>query len=489
MTNKNIGKCSKVFILLLILILTFALTPSMTSGQVAEKSSQDETKISNELAKKFLNDLGYENATTIQFSTTTDSGIEKGAGTYSAKKEGKSITISVVSDLLINTGDSKSYDYSAQFSSSNGKRYSVEESYSQVKRGNITTTVATEKIVGEMNLYSQVKESKTIGPVVNKQTEGFLKVDDASESYSMNFTFTGTMNHEESVILNGTMILDQNKVEPNGRYIVKCSPKSSQLGYGTKADIILPNGTIIDPGLNWFASGLVSGYNVLYGVYLWWERLLMAEVNIILFILDGLILAGVVTAAFAPLTYAMTGLLLYSNAYETSMYSEMGNVYIMYISMVCYLGFIPCYGEIGYFTDLVWGIPLGDWYYIPLMPTNFQWHTCIWPPNLGPVPDPPLTVLGYDESRQFLHCEYSAHLKWHLVAISGSTVNVPPGTYTIQVPSCGFHYFDVGGTPVYDNPTTITVSESDLTITVHYYYMPVYSVTVYGIDDSGYIAH
>jgi hypothetical protein len=466
MTNKNVKNCLKGSILLFILILAFAITPGRISGQVAERSSQDETKISNELAAKFLNDLGYENATAIQFSTTIDLGLEKGAGAYGVKEEGKSITISVVSNLRINNGDSKSYDYSAQFSSSNGKRYSVDQSYSQVKRGNTTTTVATEKIVGSMNVYSQVNERKTFGAVVNKQTEGFLKVDNASESYYMNFTFMGIMNHEETVILNGTMILDQNKVEPTGQYIAKCSPKSSQLGYGTKADITLPNGTTIDPGLNWFASGLWNGNNALYGVYIWWELIFQGALDGILLVLDGLIMAGVITAPFEPLVFGLSIISWSSSAYCSTMESEWGPIYIMYASMVCYLGFIPYYGEIGYYTDRYWGVPLGDWYYIPLIQPSLLWHTCIWP-NLPGLPDPPLTVLCYDESSSTYVSGVQLTLNGTWNQPSGSTVDVPPGVYFIQVENTGFHYFDIDGTPVYDNPATLTAVDEDLTVTVY----------------------
>jgi hypothetical protein len=97
MTNKNMSKCSKGLILLLILMLAFVSTPSLTTGQITGKPSQNEAKISEELAANFLKEVGFENATAIQFSTTTDSGIERGEGAYSLKEEGKSITISVVS--------------------------------------------------------------------------------------------------------------------------------------------------------------------------------------------------------------------------------------------------------------------------------------------------------------------------------------------------------------------------------------------------------
>jgi hypothetical protein len=58
-----------------------------------------------------------------------------------------------------------------------------------------------------------------------------------------------------------------------------------------------------------------------------------------------------------------------------------------------------------------------------------------------------------------------------------------PGNYTLQVQDYGgdsFHYFDVDGETIYDNPAAINVPEENITITVYYDYLPNYSLTVEG---------
>ena len=168
----------------------------------------------------------------------------------------------------------------------------------------------------------------------------------------------------------------------------------------------------------------------------------------------------------------------------------MADISIKYIEYKLWLGFIPYCHQSGWYTDQC-GIPkqqLNAWWFIPTY-GGYLWHTDPWPLD-GGCPEPTcysVTVLGYnDDTSSSVYSNVWMDGDW--VGYTGQTYPLPADTYVIQVESyCSygsFHYFDVGGNPVYDNPATITVS-SDLTVTAHYTYNgPWYWLTVYAHDQA-----
>ncbi len=466
-----------VMCLLTVLMLTVLIGPSLaaeqvqSAGQIHPSSVYSDQDISKSFDSHFLNLFGYNYSNAIGYSATATANGENAVGVYSVKEGGKATTVSVKNNLYINdVANDKSYDYNAQFYTSDGKIFSVVQSYSETKNANMTTSVGAEKVAGAMKYASFVSQNKTLGPVVQEQMAGSYQVGDTSA----NFTFAGIIDNSQSYILNGTMNLNQNMYEPFGNYSFSFSPDSTQLGSGSKFTITFPNGTQIDPGINQFANGLWSGSSDLYGWYIWWEAINDDYVHIILF---GLTLAVTLIPClleFEPIVDNLDYLALAAYPYASSM--GPGN-YIMYFNAVLWLGFIPVYGEAGFYTDTYLYVPLGNWYYIPLVPIPLAFHTTMWP--IFSAPDPPLTALAYDESSSSYVSGLPLTINSTWNQLSGSTCELAPGTYTILAPNDGsaFDYFDVGGTAVYDNPATITVTE-DTTVTMCYHYTPCSWLTV-----------
>jgi hypothetical protein len=285
----------------------------------------------------------------------------------------------------------------------------------------------------------------------------------------------GTWNSDESVILNATITLDQNIFSQseisNGRYIYVFAPEFDK--FGQKYNATLPDGTSVDP---WFEHPVSTGGG--WGTHLDVYWFAWTEEEGRLETLGGIILnlfLRYVKVAWqlSYFVFAITTIIAAGTFYK----SDMSGITILYYTVVSLWEILPIDMEFGYYTDRFNGDPLGDWYYMPLFNSlyfaPYGSHTDPWP-CFG---DPFVTVLGYDESASASIDGISLCLNGTWVWYTGSTLLLPPATYTIQVESEGFHYFDVDGTPFYDNPATITVSEEDMTITVHYYYLPYYGVS------------
>jgi hypothetical protein len=107
--------------------------------------------------------------------------------------------------------------------------------------------------------------------------------------------------------------------------------------------------------------------------------------------------------------------------------------------------------------------------------------------NLQDGGDPPLSMLSYDDSTDMYFDGVPFYIDSNYAGATSSIVDLFPGTYTLEVPSYNgaFEYFDVDGTPVYDNPATITVEDETVNIVVHYSSIPTFSVTFDAYDMMG----
>jgi hypothetical protein len=332
-----------------------------------------------------------------------------------------------------------------------------------------------------MHISSKLTEVKTVGSLVDKKTTGVYQFSNESVTHSVTFASDTKMTPDESIVLQGTISMDQNKTYPQGHYAIEFASITQKTwadatglvanSTAIKSNITLPDGKVIDPGLVQFADE-TSGWDVLYGWWIWWEPgyewIIEAE----------MIALGVELTILAPeigwVVDLMDTMLLVQQLYQ----SDMSGITIAYFEMVCFLGIVPYYAEAGYYTDQVlypgnpYPTPLNDWYYCPLIPLpTLPWHNCEWPPNRGSVADPPVTLLCYDESAERYIGDMSIIIDDEWVQPSGTIIPLPPGEYTIEAPDFdnAFQHFDINGTSqVYDNPATITVPEEQITITAHY---------------------
>jgi hypothetical protein len=101
--------------------------------------------------------------------------------------------------------------------------------------------------------------------------------------------------------------------------------------------------------------------------------------------------------------------------------------------------------------------------------------------------DPPLLMLSYDDSTDTYFDGIPYYIDSNYAGTTSSIVDLYSGTYTLEVPSYSgaFEYFDVNGTPVYDNPATITVEDEAVNIVAHYSSIPTVSVTFDAYDLMG----
>jgi hypothetical protein len=490
-------------VLLTIVVLFMTVSPSLVAGQGNTTPPTSQIDMSDEslnmlpkqvntldlqyaakhVSNRYLNLFGYESSEIIQYDTTSKSGVENGRGTYSVMDNGKRSTVSITDTLEVQVGKTKNYRYEAQFTSDNAKAYSVEESYVETRKGNQVTSTFYQRITGSMNYCVSATEEKTISDIITKETNIDIRLSNTTGSYYIVADMMGTWNADESLILNATVTINQNIFSQseisNGRYTYIFAPEFDK--FGQKYNVTLPNGTIVDP---WFEHPVSTGGG--WGTHLdvywfaWteeegrWETIGGIILNLFL---------RYVKAAWqiSYFVFAILSIIALGTFYK----SDMSGITILYYTVVSLWEILPIDMEFGYYTDRFNGDPLGDWYYMPLFNSLYF---APYEPHIGPWPcfgDPLVTVLGYDESASVSVDGIPLCINGTWAGYTGSTFLLPPGTYTLEVPNYegnSFHYFDVDGVPVYDNLATITIGEEDITITVHYYYLPTYSVTVSALD-------
>ena len=83
----------------------------------------------------------------------------------------------------------------------------------------------------------------------------------------------------------------------------------------------------------------------------------------------------------------------------------------------------PLQIEMGYYTNQIGGIPLNDWYYMPLFSTMpvYSPHICPWP---WPLNDPPVSLLAYDDSTSSFFEGAPFYIDGYYVGTSSSIINI-----------------------------------------------------------------
>lgn len=159
----------------------------------------------------------------------------------------------------------------------------------------------------------------------------------------------------------------QNMIGPIGKYSLTLTPVNGGKSY--KALVTLPNGQTVDPQFYQYVDAWHgpwwAPYHLLGWILSWaaWETITAG----IIFAILGVISGGVFIPAI--------GLVLALSAVYTA---ANGSIYT-YWDMILLYGVVPAYFEVGFHTNQFWGQNLGQWYYCAVWPSNFGWHTGVWP--------------------------------------------------------------------------------------------------------------
>jgi len=508
MINQKTNLLLKVSVLTMVLIFSAIITPCLAAVNSQSPSLEDKTDItfSEYTEKGYIELFGYQSVEIIQSTNTVSSGKVTANNVYKVVKNGSAETMNVVSSFQKRNLPPGSHVYSAKFTSSAGKEYSVMESVLKTYKMNTVTTVATQKITGAFNYSFSTTEIKTIGNVVTKQISTNIQFSNASGKYYHILEAEGTLSSNEAVILDAKATVDQNMIGQSGRYILSFAPATNfsmpsvTNGTWTKCNITRPDGTTMDP---WstdiqIANGGWDGWTRLVGWYWAWTPSEEYWKDIAEWILTGALLlipaqwkaATTFIALLETMLWSRQGQIPLGEDYASSMLHEGHAITVHYYLIKLWCGFFPYCFESGYCTDQYNGnpFPLGGWWYIPLGETIWSLPPLIpchplsnpWPVWSQPEPSPCylVTVLGHDESTGN-SADSNVWIYGDWVGYTGTTYPLPAGTYNIQVESENFHYFDVDGTPVYDNPATFAVTEEAITITAHYYSLSHYVSSIH----------
>jgi hypothetical protein len=478
----------KLFTIFLMTILFLAIAPQILNAQTEQATlSQTELKqtTSPALLQSFnsmsLNAIGYKSEKVTKFCSVPDGNNERANAVYSIMDNGKSSEISISSSIqsVILNGTLKSYDYQAQILFSNGTISTIHES--DFKR-NVTNNHTTETLSTEINgptkyQFSRVEDVFYKDNLAEKQRTASISYTNSTGSYKINLSCNSLWNVTDNSLINGTSDLYQNLVGQAGNYEFDFAAVSDS--NKVQYNITLPDGRLVDPWLSYLCDSrfplLLTGFEQSFAWFEWDTDIMAASY---IAIACGFSVVGELGAVLFGVVAAIMG------AQESVFVADMGgtDVIITYFEFVTVLGWLPLQVEMGFFTNQLLHQPLGDWYYYPQwssMPLYYP-HTCLWP---WPLNDPPLTVLAYADSSSEFFEGVPVYIDSYFVGTTSSTIDLTPGTYTFEAPTYGkFAYFDVGGTPVYDNPATITLGNDPVTIVVHYYTSPMVTLTVDAYD-------
>jgi hypothetical protein len=503
-------KAVSTLALMTILLMSALITPNLTSGQMTSTSQQNANTHPNEKASftsserlaismilKYLSIFGYKSPAIVQFNTTEHEAGLDGAGMFNVLDNGRITTVQVTSNFLFEK-NSPDYEYNARFTLRNGTAYSVEECSSERIDGSQLEASFTQKISGSFNFFLSAVQETALAKQMTKTTNINMEYSNSTGTYYARCQSNALLSSDGTEVISSSLTIDQNIFSQRGRYSYSFSPKTD--GLGTKCLMTMPNGAVVDPSSTLYISAN-GDYSTHLDVYLIGftaaeqagEGFLEAIAGAILEVITHSESLAFLAAVLAPLG----GLLLALGLFTASAYflypSSMDGIimlYIKYVSLMWTGPFLwethrfPLYLELGFYTDQFMFQDLGDWYYYPVFNSitgnSYPQYTCDWPPT----PDPYVTFHCYDESTSTNVDGIPIYLNGTLTGTTGSTIFMIPGTYIVQVDDYGdnFHYFDVDGDSVYNNPATITVGESDMPITVYYYSLPTSEVGVIAIE-------
>ena len=510
MVEKRVSLLVKALVLLTILSFSALFAPSIAGSNYNENSikNDSDTKVSEYTEIGYLELFGCKSAEVIQSTNTVATEKVESTKVYHVCRSGLEETMNVESSFQKKGLTPGSYVYTAKFTSSAGEEYSVVSSVAKTYGINTITTTATQEITGALNLSLSTKETKTIGSVITKQISSNIQFSNLTGKYYYISNTSGTWSLDEQEILEAQATVKQNMVGQGGTYLLSFAPSTSfslpiiTNGTWTKCTITMPDGTTVDP---WSASIPVAndgwdGWTRLVGwVFAWMPSEETVE-TVVTFIVGFAMI--IISAEWDAVPYFLSwigaALEIFSldaelgTYYKSSMLYENHPITCHYLEFKLWCGFFPYCHESGYCTDLYYDNPLygGGWWYIPTsesiwyLPPLVPCHPLSnpWPVWSQPEPSPcyTVTLLGTeDTSYNYVFSNVWIDGDW-AGGCTGTAFPLPAGTYAIQVSDYNgvFHYFDVDGTPVYDNPANITVTDENFTITAHYYHDPFHLMTV-----------
>jgi hypothetical protein len=471
--------------LLLIVVLLSAFIPNLHAYQVPTSSAEKDGYNTNKMDSlqlfnsMYLSVIGYKSAETAQFNEEPTTGGREAVGVYTVSDNGKLSSIYVTSKLQMTTRNLTidNYNYEATFVLSNGSKYSVNECrFTKTIDGQTEKTMKTE-ITGTFNLSVSVVD-RTIerNDIAEKHINATIAFSNATNGYNITSEGVSIWDSAQTRMINGSITLNQNMVGKSGTYKIDYGQIPNETF--VKINITRPDGTMTDPWAYYIFD--VNFPFILYGFTVSW---LQQDFNIPDAIITAIGLIVQVLDAFPTIVGQLIGV-VGGEIYQAGNYvSDMGGypVVTFYTELATCLN-APLVYEMGFYTNRVDGNYLGDWEYWPTLGyfPYFAPHTGLWP---FLFPDPPLIILAYDESSSTYFEGVPIYIDSTYVGITSATLDWGSGTYTIQTPSYGlFSYFDVDGTPLYDNPATITLGNDPVTIVVHYSAMPTVTLTVGATD-------
>jgi hypothetical protein len=483
---KRMLKISNGVTLLLIVVLLSAFIPNLYAYQVQTSSAEKDGYNTNGMDSlqlfnsMYLSVIGYKSAQAAQFNEESKPGSREAVGFYTVSDNGRLSNIYVTSKLQMMTRNLTidNYHYEATFVLSNGSRYSINEcQFTKTINGQTEKTMKTE-ITGTFNLsLSVIYRTIEINDIAEKHINATITFSNATNRYNIAGNGVSTWDIAQTRMINGTITLNQNMIGKSGTYKIDYGEIPNETF--VKVNITRPDGTMTDPWTYFIFD--VNFPFILYGFTVSW---LQEDFNIP----DGILIAvGLIIQAFASIPTLIGQLIdvVGGEMYQADQYvSDMGGypVITFYTELATCLN-APLVWEMGFYTNQVWGNNQGDWYFWPTLGyfPYFWPHTCQWP---NPFPDPPLTILAYDESSNTFFEGVPFYAEGNHIGDSSSTIDFGTGTYTFEVPDYNglFAYFDVGGTPIYDNPATITIGDEDVTVTAHYSAIPTVTLTVNAYD-------
>jgi hypothetical protein len=491
--DTKMRKIIKSITILLICALFLAFAPTLQAQEDKSGSQQDSNSgLIQVFNANYFTVIGCKSAQLIKFSESTAAGIEQATADYSIIDKGKTSTVSVKSQLAstMTNGTLTSYSYQATFTLSNGTSFSIDESY--LKQNIKTQTLETynSAVTGTFN-FSECAIEKTfvMGKFAEKQRNVDIWYANSTKNIQFHSNCTNFWDIANNRIVNGSAITNQNMIGENGTY--KLDYKAVSDESRLKLNITYPDGTVIDPWTNVIFDYsrfplLLMGVMISFTGEEWNQG--THVVDLITIIVGAVFLGPYVAFVIG----AMAALEWDAGNYMSDMGgNDVMNIYCVAVSVFSVVGQV----ELGFFTDKVWDLwsgwnwlgdgdgDEGDWYWIPFISTFGipLWHQCPWP---SPYPDPPLVMLSYDESSSTYFEGVPFYIDNTYVGTTSSTIDLGPGTYTIEVPSySSFDYLDVNGTAVYDNSVTMTLGEDDFaTVTACYSSIPTFTLTVNAYD-------
>lgn len=400
MLRKTI-KCTAILISILLVTLYVVAIPNMTSAETTSNLTTTQTSQSIQaLNNQYLGQFNFSQAVLTQNAITANSNGAVSSDVYTGNLNGTPATVYVSSSFVTTNGDQTGYVYKAVFSGS--LNYQVTDSTNKTTVGNTSTILSTAQVSGKIYSASVSEASKiTTTDVVTKQVELTYLLNNATGTYSETIQGSATLPLNQTAILSGTISENENLFSPAGQYTVYFGSSAELISAssdtnasnvatgnsndlsGTKATVVMPDGTVIDPTIAPFGAIHTGWYGLetLTGVIVEFNE---AEWQIG----SGFIIAvviGAVSLTLTPIAGFVLGVLTAFFVTEASFYQASDGNFYVYVEMVIVDLVIVVDEEVGMFSNQVLNLNgshtyFNNWYFIPLAGGAGS-HSSIWPPG------------------------------------------------------------------------------------------------------------